>query len=83
MQRRNAIGAGGGGLSRYFTDWVLDAVGDRLGAPDRDVWVRSTLDPRAQRIAEEALTSALDRDGARHHVGEGAVVVMDRSYNFV
>ncbi|MGE4527169.1 MAG: transglycosylase domain-containing protein [Rhodospirillaceae bacterium] len=79
VPRRSAIGAGGGGLSRYFTDWVLDAVGDRLGAPDRDVWVRSTLDPRAQRIAEEALTSALDRDGARHHVGEGAVVVMDRS----
>jgi penicillin-binding protein 1A len=79
VQRREAVGARSGSNAGYFGDWVLDSVRDRLGPPDRDLWVRSTLDPRAQRIAEEALTATLDREGRSHDVSEGAVVVMDRS----
>ncbi|MBN2752980.1 MAG: transglycosylase domain-containing protein, partial [Rhodospirillaceae bacterium] len=79
IPRQYAVGASAGDRSRFFTDWILDVVGDRLGAADRDVWVRSTLDPHAQRIAEEALSAHLDRDGAKHNVGNGAVVVLDRS----
>ncbi len=79
VPRRAAVAAAAGEQARFFTDWVLDTVGDRLGPPDRDLWVRSTLDPRAQRIAEEALAATLARDGDAHKVGEGAVVVMDRA----
>ncbi len=79
VPRRPAVAANAGEQARFFADWVLDAVGDRLGPPDRDLWVRSTLDPRAQRIAEEALSATLSREGEKHRVGEGAVVVMDRS----
>ena len=79
VQRRWAVGARSGGNAGYFGDWVLDSVRDRLGPPDRDLWVRSTLDPRAQRIAEESLVATLDREGRSHQVSEGAVVVMDRS----
>ncbi|SBW08046.1 Penicillin-binding transpeptidase (fragment) [uncultured Alphaproteobacteria bacterium] len=77
VPRRWAVRSTGG--AGYFSDWILDAVGDRLGPADRDLWVRTTLDPRAQRIAEEALAATLDREGARHKVREGAVVVLDRS----
>jgi penicillin-binding protein 1A len=79
VPRRTAVAAAAGEQARFFADWVLDTVGDRLGPPDRDLWVRSTLDPRAQRIAEEALAATLARDGDAHKVGEGAVVVMDRA----
>ena len=79
VPHRAAIGAGEGTRARFFADWVLDTVGDRLGAPDRDLWVRSTLDPCAQKIAEEALDATLNREGEKHKVGEGAVVVMDRA----
>jgi penicillin-binding protein 1A len=78
VPRRPAVAAAGE-QARFFADWVLDAVGERLGPPDRDLWVRSTLDPRAQKIAEEALSATLSREGEKHQVGEGAVVVMDRA----
>lgn len=77
VPRRWAVPPAGG--AGYFSDWILDAVGDRLGPADRDLWVRTTLDPRAQRIAEESLAATLDRDGPAHKAREGAVVVLDRS----
>lgn len=77
VPRRWAVKSAGG--AGYFSDWILDAVGDRIGPAGQDLWVRTTLDPRAQRIAEEALAATLDREGPAHKVREGAVVVLDRS----
>jgi len=78
--RRNApASAQVGAQVRFFSDWVLDLVGDRMGSPDQDVWVRSTLDIGAQRIAEDILLAKLDEQGRRHKASNGAVVVMDHS----
>ena len=62
--------------SRYFADWVADQIGDFAGTADRDLVVRTTLDPRMQTEAEAAIAEVLARYGARDAVGEGALVAM-------
>src|ERR1700731_881570 len=48
---------------RYFADWVADQVRDFAGTSDRDLTVRTTLDPRMQNAAESAIADALARHG--------------------
>ena len=46
------------------------------GTGRRDLIVRTTLDPRLQAIAENAVTDILARYGAGYRVGQGALVAM-------
>jgi penicillin-binding protein 1A len=61
--------------SRYFADWVANQIRDFAGAGDRDVAVRTTLDPRLQAAAEAAIADILARSGAKS-VGQGALVAL-------
>jgi len=60
---------------RYFTDWVLDQLGDYVN-PDRDLAIQTTLDPAIQRAAETAVESMLASEGAKRRVSQAAVVVL-------
>ena len=62
--------------SRYFADWVADQIRDFAGTADRDLTVRTTLDPRLQAEAEAALGDILARYGARDAVSQGALVAL-------
>jgi len=62
--------------ARYFADWIADQVRDFAGTTDRDLTVRTTLDPRMQGLAESAITDALVRDGLKDAVSQGALVAM-------
>ena len=62
--------------ARYFADWVLAQVEPYVGAVDRDLVVRTTLDARLQAEAEAALVKQLDESGAKLDVEQGAVVVL-------
>ena len=62
--------------ARYFADWLMDLLPDFVGPNERDLVVRTTLDARLQQAAEAALAELLAREGGRHAVGQGAVVVM-------
>src|SRR5712691_306624 len=62
--------------SRYFADWVADQLRDFAGTADRDLTVRTTLDPRLQAAAEAAIGDILARNGAKDAVGEGALVAL-------
>ncbi len=65
--------AGGSELAGHFVDWVLDGLTEHLGKPETDWVVRTTLDPRLQRVAEAAVASQLrDQPGI-----EAAVVLLD------
>lgn len=82
-QAKNARSVSGrGGSSRpgrdapYFVDWVLDQVRDYVGARDRDLIVRTTLDPSIQKSSEKMLAAALNKSGKTKNISEGAVVVM-------
>ena len=62
--------------SRYFADWVAEQIRELAGTGKRDLIVRTTLDPRLQAIAENAVTDILARYGAGYRVGQGALVAM-------
>src|ERR1700730_17207033 len=62
--------------SRYFADWVADQIREFAGAGDRDVTIRTTLDPRLQAAAEAAIADVLVRSGAKNAVSQGALVAL-------
>src|SRR3954447_26793157 len=62
--------------SRYFADWVAEQIRELAGTGRRDLIVRTTLDPRLQAIAENAVGDILARYGAGYRVGQGALVAM-------
>jgi penicillin-binding protein 1A len=62
--------------SRYFADWVADQLRDFAGTADRDLAIRTTLDPRLQAAAEMAVGDVLAHSGAQAAVSEGALVAL-------
>ena len=62
--------------SRYFADWVADQIGDFSGTANRDLTVRTTLDPRLQEIAETVIGDTLTHYGAKDSVSQGALVAL-------
>ncbi len=66
-------------VGQYFADWVLDQVADYVGFTDRDLVVMTTLDPRAQRIAESALSGMLAKEGEALGAAQGALVAIEPS----
>lgn len=64
------------GLARHFADWLLDQVPGYVGAVDRDLVIRTTLNPELQRQAESIVDSTLDREGRKQAVEEAAVLAL-------
>ncbi len=62
--------------SGWFADWAAEQAEAAL-PPDTDASLRTTLDPRLQRVAETGLKALLDGPGKQAKVGQGAVVVLD------
>jgi len=62
--------------NRYFADWIADQLHDFVGAADRDLTIRTTLDPRLQAAAEAAVATELDRYGAKAAASQAALVAM-------
>jgi penicillin-binding protein 1A len=60
----------------WFADWAADQS-QALLAPDADAVLRTTLDGRAQGVAEARLTAMLDGPGAAADVSQGAVIILD------
>jgi penicillin-binding protein 1A len=65
--------AGGSEVAGHFTDWVLDGLTEHLGKPQESWVVRTTLDPRLQRVAERAVAAEL----AGHAGVDAALVLLD------
>lgn len=59
----------------YFTDWVLAQLPGFVQV-DRDLVVRTTLDPGLQHRVDQALASVIDSDGAKRDVAEAAAVFL-------
>ncbi|MGL5117058.1 MAG: transglycosylase domain-containing protein, partial [Beijerinckiaceae bacterium] len=66
----------GAGSANYAADWIVDVLDDYVGAIDQDITVVTSIDPVAQRLAEQALTAELDAKGDKNDVGQGTVVSM-------
>lgn len=61
----------------YAADWIMDQLGPLIGTIEHDVIVQTSLDSTMQAAAEKALADALNRNGGRYGVEQGAIVLMD------
>jgi len=61
---------------RYFADWTLDQVRDVLGYIERDIVVKTTLDPKLQQLAEDAVNGVLEKEGEKLDIEQGALVAL-------
>ncbi|WP_349369203.1 PBP1A family penicillin-binding protein [Salinarimonas sp.] len=66
----------GNGTANYAADYVMDVLDDFIGTVETDIVVMTTIDPRIQSAAEEALDAELAAEGERYGVAQGAVVSM-------
>jgi penicillin-binding protein 1A len=71
-----AVDKSGAGSINYAADHVMDLLDDYVGGIDADVTVLTTIDPKTQNQAETTLVEALDAQGAKLNVSQGAVVAM-------
>ncbi|WP_448190440.1 transglycosylase domain-containing protein [Azospirillum sp. sgz301742] len=65
-----------GGDGRYFADWVTELVNGFIGSDHGDVVVKTTLDLKAQRAAENRVQEILTGPGAQQNAGQAALVAM-------
>src|SRR5689334_6691970 len=61
---------------QYYADWVLDQVNDYVNYTDRDLVVVTTIDGRAQQIAEAAVEKTLSDADAAKNANQAALVAM-------
>ena len=54
----------GQGSARYFVDWVLQRIPDHIGVPQRDLVVKTTLDPFFQHLADQVVSESSKRSMA-------------------
>lgn len=66
----------GAGSVNYAADYVMDVLDDFIGAIEGDVTVLTTIDPKLQASAETVLVEALNAQGSKQGVSQGAVVSM-------
>ena len=65
-----------GGDARYFTDWVVDTIPDVVGEVDDDLIVTTTMDPKLQAAAQDALQNNIGAVAQKKNVSQGALVAM-------
>lgn len=70
-RRRSRPGAG-----NYAADWIMDLLDDYIGAIETDVTVKTTIDPRAQAMAERVVASNFDAKRGKLNVEQMALVSM-------
>jgi len=60
----------------WFADWVGREAASVTGSFTRSVRLRTTLDTRLQRLAEDVIKGALTREGARAGASQAALVAL-------
>ncbi len=60
----------------YFADWIKSTVDGMAEIQGKDIVVKTTMDLRLERAAENALKTTLDAHGEKSNVSQGAVVVL-------
>ncbi len=76
VEPAEAVERDGPNTISYSADYVIDVLDDFIGAVEGDVTVLTSIDPRIQLAAENALTEALAREGVKQGVSQGAMVAM-------
>jgi penicillin-binding protein 1A len=71
-----ALERAGAGSINFAADYVMDLLDDFIGPVENDITVLTTIDLKLQTTAETALVEALNAQGAKQGVKQGAVVSM-------
>ncbi|MFT5487189.1 MAG: penicillin-binding protein 1A [Paracoccaceae bacterium] len=71
-----AAGTKRNNAARYFTDWALERVAGFAGRRGLNLIVRTTMDARLQRLAEERLRATIAKNGKSRRVSQAALVSM-------
>jgi penicillin-binding protein 1A len=66
----------GAGSANYVADWVMDVLDDLIGRYEEDLVVETTVDPKMQGLAEQALVEELTQKGDKFDVEQGALIAM-------
>ncbi len=66
-----------GRSNQYIIDWVVARLAGFIGTPKQDIIVETTLDPRLQVLAENAVNEVLDREGLAKNASQAALVSLD------
>ena len=62
--------------ARYFADWALERAVGYIGRTSQDVEIRTTMNPRLQRIAERHVHALLAKEEKTRRVSQAALVAM-------
>lgn len=65
-----------GQTARYFSDWIVDGLDDLIGTPTEDLIIKTTYNPKVQKIAADALTDVIRTHGEEKKISQGGVIVM-------
>lgn len=63
-------------VGRYFADWIFETLDEYIGKPSEDIVVKTTLDPRLQKFAEESVVNVLTTDGPKFDASQASLVSM-------
>jgi len=66
-----------GRSNQYIVDWVVAQLPGFIGTPKQDIIVETTLDPRLQVLAENAVNEVLDSQGLEKKASQAALVALD------
>ncbi len=66
-------------FGRYFADWVFEALSDYIGAVNQDLTVKTTFDPRLQRLAEAEAKKIMSSQGQKGGISQVALLAMTPS----
>lgn len=69
--RRSRPGAG-----NYVADWVMDVLDDHIGTIERDIIVKTTIDPKLQALAERLVATEFEPRRLKLNVEQLALVAM-------
>jgi penicillin-binding protein 1A len=64
------------GSGNYVADWIMDILDDHVGAIEQDIVVSTTIDPKLQIQAENAVAIAFEPKRLKLNAGEVAMVIM-------
>jgi penicillin-binding protein 1A len=60
----------------YVADWVMDVLDDHIGTIDKDIIVKTTIEPRLQSLAERLVATEFEQKRLKLNVEQIAMVVM-------
>jgi penicillin-binding protein 1A len=60
----------------YVADWVMDILDDHIGVVDKDIVVKTTIDPALQAVAEKIVATEFDSKRAKLNVEQVAMIAL-------